>query len=321
MLNDFSKNYCLLCKNQSLKIKPTRYAYFKIAFCKVCGFWFILPRPPKAELNNIYQDFSNKMENFVLSEAQAKRIVKKWNGFIKKYNHKAEKILEAGCGSGHLLFGLKHYGYEVFGCDVSQKAKDLAKNDYGLEIENCELPDDSLRQNFDVLILSHLIEHLVLFKDFLNNALQFLKPSGILIMACPNANSLGFRIFKGKYSQVSPPVHLNFFNKKTIGLLLKNQCQVLTVQTTSYDSTCRNSFFFNFVDSLLFLFGMSKLSQKKDKLGDRPVRNEIFNGASNDIKKMRKYVRIYLQVILFPLFWVLDKLGLGDNVVVTARKV
>jgi SAM-dependent methyltransferase len=312
----FSPSNCLLCNSSVVKAVCTNFSEFQLAQCQQCGFWFVLPRPSQQVLENVYQGFTNQMETLKFSAIKAKNNVSLWRLWLKKYAPSAKRILEIGCSSGHLLFGLKQYGYQVFGCDVSQEAVRLAKKHYDLDIFLSQFPQENQKAGFDVLLLSHLIEHLVSPKDFLKQALQFLKPQGILLLATPNLNSLGFRLFGNHYTMVSPPVHLNFFNKKTIRLLLFGSCFLVKFQTISYDSTGRNSFFYNFFASLL---GMSR--KPKAIPSGVPIEQpaKIVEPAPK-ILKIRKLLRRIIQLVLFPFFWIFDKLGLGDNLVIIARK-
>lgn len=316
--NPSEKISCLLCAGCHIKISRGLVADFQLARCRSCGFLFIWPRPTDSELADVYKNFTNRMEDAVISAKLSKEIVRPWHRLIQQHNLKAQKILEIGCGSGHLLFGLRHFGYQVFGCDVSEKARDLAKKDYDLDIFRGQFPPQILEKSFDVLILSHLIEHLVAPRDFLRDALRFLKPGGLLLLITPNLNSLGFRLFGRHYAIISPPVHLNFFNQDTLQRLLPSDFQLFYARTTSYDSTKRNSCFYNFFVSFLNIFKVSVRIKRSAVAVDRKIIEK--KPMPRALAVVRQSIRKSLQVFAWPVFWLVDKLGWGDNILIIARK-
>ena len=50
------------------------------------------------------------------------------------------------------------------------------------------------------------------FKEFF----RLLKKDGILLIFTPNANSIAFDYMMEKQNLVTPPIHLHYFNKKSI---------------------------------------------------------------------------------------------------------
>lgn len=104
------------------------------------------------------------------------------------------KILDYGCGFGQNLKKLKHNSYKnIYGVDINEQAIDsCAKNNLivkKLNLENLQNPYDF---KFDVIILTHIIEHIE--KSQIINTLnliknKFLTENGKLLIAVPNAQS------------------------------------------------------------------------------------------------------------------------------------
>jgi len=42
------------------------------------------------------------------------------DAFLKKYGTKHEKILEVGCGRGHIIAHLRNLGYDAYGCEYGK---------------------------------------------------------------------------------------------------------------------------------------------------------------------------------------------------------
>ncbi len=97
-------------------------------------------------------------------------------------------ILDVGCGTGEFVTSpIASLGYNVLGIDADEASIDWAKgkNKYS----NCkfELKDvGSVEGNFDVIILSEVLEHVPEPLSFLKNVTSKLTNNGILIVTVPN---------------------------------------------------------------------------------------------------------------------------------------
>ncbi|MCF7798450.1 class I SAM-dependent methyltransferase [Candidatus Woesearchaeota archaeon] len=117
---------------------------------------------------------------------------------ITKYVNKKDKILEAGCGPGKVVFPLLSEGYKIYGLDFS---KDLIKEcqDYSKKTKignpNSFVVGDILRleykEEFDVYMSFGVIEH---FKQreqrrIIKQAKKSLKKGGKVVITVPNSYS------------------------------------------------------------------------------------------------------------------------------------
>ena len=108
---------------------------------------------------------------------------------------KAEKILDIGCGGGHLgrLLKQRVEGREIWGVEMHGDAFQEARK--WLDHVHCE--DASTWQPpveegfFDVLIFADVLEHLLDPKATLEHYLRWLKPTGSVIMSIPNVRYWG----------------------------------------------------------------------------------------------------------------------------------
>ena len=112
----------------------------------------------------------------------------------QEIRNKDSKILDYGCGFGQNLKKLKHNNYKnIYGVDIDPTAIQSCQNNNlivkKLDLENLKNPYDF---KFDVIILSHIIEHIQKSKiittlTFIKN--EFLSENGKLLIAVPNAQS------------------------------------------------------------------------------------------------------------------------------------
>jgi len=104
------------------------------------------------------------------------------------------RILDYGCGLGQTIESLIKDGYEnCYGVDIEKSAIKFCKtNNLHVEELNLENLSNPFEFKFDIIILSHIIEHIS--KDEIINTLSlikrdFLVDGGSLLIAVPNAQS------------------------------------------------------------------------------------------------------------------------------------
>lgn len=153
--------------------------------------------------------------------------------FIVKEVGLGKKVCDLGCGDGSLGERLMKNNNLVFGADAVQPQVDIAKSK-GLEASVADLNSDSLSfesNNFDVVIATEVIEHLLSPDNLLDEAHRILKNDGKFIITTPNLASLGRRIFllfgKNPVIEVSPNEkravgHLRYFVKESLYGILKD---------------------------------------------------------------------------------------------------
>ncbi|URA09248.1 class I SAM-dependent methyltransferase [Thermospira aquatica] len=234
---------------------------------------------------------------------------------IVRHAKNAQHVLEVGCSTGYILYGLKQFRYEVTGTDISPKALQCAKEFYGLEhLYSAAFPPPSLYGSFDVIIMSHLIEHVTDPKNLIDEAIKFLKEEGILIIVTPHIDSFGYKIFKNHYPTICPPFHLNFFNKNSIQYMLREfEIVELKTESTKEDGNPIHNFG-------VAIANLTKVKEKlKKRLLSEPKDEEAPYTETRLFTFIRSVLRI-LQLIHFPFFFVMDKLGLGENILVVAKK-
>jgi 2-polyprenyl-3-methyl-5-hydroxy-6-metoxy-1,4-benzoquinol methylase len=98
------------------------------------------------------------------------------------------RVLDIGCGSGTLVDKLARTGYDSFGIDWSESAIDFAKKHrQGIFVHrDVETAFDVGALLFDIVVASHILEHLEHPYAFLRSVSKVLKPQGFLCIAVPN---------------------------------------------------------------------------------------------------------------------------------------
>jgi 2-polyprenyl-3-methyl-5-hydroxy-6-metoxy-1,4-benzoquinol methylase len=150
-------------------------------------------------------------------------------------NTHGKTLLDVGCGTGEFLKAGSDAGFNVTGIDVDATTTEHITKKYGFRTVTGLLgPDTFPPRNFDVVVLSHVIEHLQKPVELLAVIHGILKPGGLFVMCTPNSDSLEedihhiygrFRYDRSKCYYLSPflnPYHIIGFNLKSARKILED---------------------------------------------------------------------------------------------------
>jgi 2-polyprenyl-3-methyl-5-hydroxy-6-metoxy-1,4-benzoquinol methylase len=109
----------------------------------------------------------------------------------------------------------------VDGVDISanniRKARNL-RNKYVFDLNEQHWP---IKESYDYVIATDVIEHLLDIDNFMTNVRLILKDNGYLILTTPNAGSLGRRIFlligRNPFFEISKHKEVNCNNAEVVG--------------------------------------------------------------------------------------------------------
>jgi 2-polyprenyl-3-methyl-5-hydroxy-6-metoxy-1,4-benzoquinol methylase len=108
-------------------------------------------------------------------------------------NEEGKKVLDFGCDSGWLANKIKKAAPEkqVFGADINTAALKHAKKWYK-KVEFYEINKEFFKKNkFDIVIVSHVLEHIKEREDFMKNLSKILSNNGKIIIAVPQERIRG----------------------------------------------------------------------------------------------------------------------------------
>lgn len=143
---------------------------------------------------------SNPYQGYYSTSYKTKRAVDNNNASVKIIRNllrripyaSNNKILDVACGVSTLG---KSFGDNVYGLDLNiESAKHAAKHGIKFKLGNVENKWDFPNDYFDIVIASHIIEHVVNPDFLLLESKRVLKKGGILIIGTPNLASWFNRI-------------------------------------------------------------------------------------------------------------------------------
>jgi 2-polyprenyl-3-methyl-5-hydroxy-6-metoxy-1,4-benzoquinol methylase len=126
------------------------------------------------------------------------------------------RLLDVGCGNGGFLMLALQAGWQVEGLDLDAGAVQAARS-RGLEVHHGGIEVLGERSAcYDVITLSHVIEHVRNPVATLCRLYALLKPGGVLWLDTPNLASLGAMRFGPHWRDLDPPRHLVLFTPSSL---------------------------------------------------------------------------------------------------------
>lgn len=162
---------------------------------------------------------------------------------------KVSKVLDYGAGSCAQIYHLSALGVKYpLAVDFDPVVVNLAKQrGYNIiSVADFQNYDDK----FDVIILSHVIEHMYDPVREVSEILQRLQPDGKLIIEVPNCSSLMAKILANKWRGLEPPRHINIPSYDG----LKNFAKILDCKVTRVNAIFVEQFIINNSNSVRFKF-------------------------------------------------------------------
>jgi SAM-dependent methyltransferase len=221
--------------------------HFVVGYCYRCRLHVTTPVPAEDQIGKYYPKSyygSGKRFTGVIEDMLDK--LYSFRAWHIEQRQKPGKVLDIGCGRGLLLNKLRERGWEPQGTELSEDAAAFARDSLGLPVTTQRLEDTQFPDNeFDPVILWHVLEHVHAPKEMLREVSRILKPGGTLLVAVPNFGSWEARWSGKGWFHLDVPRHLTQFTLKTLrtslgeaGLTLKE----VNFFSTEYD-------FFSFIQS------------------------------------------------------------------------
>lgn len=212
----------------------------RIVKCKICDLMYANPQTDnvgaveknhltvKDQANDglVLQDFTPEKHQYMRKQVLQLNDYRKIIDFVEKDNKGT--FMEIGSYAGILLSEAKKRGWNVMGVEPLELPA-LYSESIGVPVireyfDAAEIEPESV----DVIVATHVIEHVSDPSAFLAKSNGVLKPGGKLVLETPTYDSLSFRILQHRERSVRCNGHLYFFTKKTLRALAeKNGFRIL----------------------------------------------------------------------------------------------
>lgn len=198
------------------------------------------PQPSAEKLGGYYES-----EDYISHSDATKGLVpflynaiKNWSlkskiKLVAKLSEGENRLLDIGAGTGAFCDIAKSKGWQVSGVEPNKKARTFAKQK---DIQLLDSLDHFNGQEFDVITLWHVLEHLPDLEKTIAKIEALLKPKGTLIIAVPNYKSFDANYYKQFWAAYDVPRHLWHFSQKSMRLLFSENMKLVKTKPMIFDS-------------------------------------------------------------------------------------
>lgn len=193
-------------------------------FCETCGFTCYLPRPQDRDIAGKYM-YSNKRAytrnrhheieevGMRLDNKRAERI---YRSCLQHLTKKSLNILDYGGADGKILTPFLNSNNRCFIIDYNDSIIP------GVMKVGNDIHDAVIDRKYDLIICSHVLEHVSDFIGLINKLKEHLEEDGIIYAEVPQ------EIWAGISLETDPVTHINFFTRNSfINLFLSTGFEVL----------------------------------------------------------------------------------------------
>jgi len=236
---------CLVCESENFEkiSEKDRYGlYYPVVICRDCGLVQTNPRMNQAAYNEFYNAEYRKLyvgtehagNDFFQLQLQKGKLIFDFLQENKAFTKPLEEmfVFEVGCGAGGILHYFREKGCEVKGIDLGEEYVEYGKNTYQLDLETGFLKDIQLTKKPDLVIYSHVVEHILEpDKEFIELKNK-IKDSTILYIEVPGIKHL-YPNYKMNLLRYLQNAHTYHFSLRTLQNLMSKSGFEL-VKGTSY---------------------------------------------------------------------------------------
>lgn len=222
---------CQSTESHEIRRMPDRLGLvpgeFHIAQCEnpECGVQYLDPMPDPGVKDPYFeqcwgserrQGILNRLGNWYNRKLDALEL---WR--LTRRLPAGARVLDIGCGNGDSLEILHRWGFECWGLDQSPAGITAVRDRIPIEVRLGSIYENDLGDGtFDMILMSHVMEHLPEPARAASEVRRLLKPGGIACLMVPNADSLEQRIAGWDWFPYLPPRHVVFYTPKSLAKLM-----------------------------------------------------------------------------------------------------
>ena len=243
--------YCPVCNhsNPQIAIESQDFSLtqqsFSILHCTNCSVRFTSPLPNQDEIGQYYQfdeyishtDVKEGWMNRLYHIVRSKTLAQKTNWIQSLFTGYKGHLLDIGAGTGAFAHAMQQKSWKVTGLEPDAATRERAYENYKLHLQSTDIIFELPVNEFDVITMWHVLEHVHALKPYLNQCFKSLKLHGRLIIAVPNYTSFDASYYKKYWAAYDLPRHLYHFSPKSMTILLNEMgFEIVSLKPMWYDS-------------------------------------------------------------------------------------
>lgn len=226
-----ARNHCPLCRSAELKDHLVLDG-IRTATCVACGFTFSRDTLQFTAIDQFYIDGYHDRRHMDGQRVNATINIELLRHFRPDIAGKA--VLDIGSGYGYLLDKARDSGASrTAGVELSHAQRNHSAKELRLETLG-QMDDLAAKDQFDIITVFEVIEHIPEPFEFIQRAIQHLKVGGSLIVGTDNFASDVVNVLGSQFPKWIPHEHVSFFTPQTLRQTLERSGSLRLADVRSY---------------------------------------------------------------------------------------
>jgi 2-polyprenyl-3-methyl-5-hydroxy-6-metoxy-1,4-benzoquinol methylase len=218
---------------------------FDIFHCSNCQLRFTQNVPDASSISKYY-----KSENYISHTNTSKGLVNRLYKLVRNISNRQKRtliekttglkhgnLLDIGSGTGYFAAEIQKANWEITALEPDAEARVIAQELNNVALVSTENLYQLPANNFDVITLWHVLEHVHELKKYIKQIKLLLKEKGFLFVAVPNYRSLDAEIYKEHWAAYDVPRHLYHFSPNAMKSLMDAEgLKIIEMKPMWFDS-------------------------------------------------------------------------------------
>lgn len=218
---------------------------FSIVHCNKCTARFTYPIPSQEEIGQYYKfveyishtDVKEGWMNSLYHKVRTRTLAQKTQWVQSLFTGYKGHLLDIGAGTGAFVHAMQKKGWNVKGLEPDENTRAKALENYQIHLAASDTLYTLPVNQYDVITMWHVLEHVHDLKPYLTQCLKSLKHNGRLIIAVPNYTSLDAKYYNKYWAAYDLPRHLYHFSPKSMSILLNEiGFEIVSLKPMWFDS-------------------------------------------------------------------------------------
>jgi SAM-dependent methyltransferase len=195
--------------------------------CLGCGLAWLDPIPDDATLAACFDDgyFNGGQpggyDDYERDAPLHRRNARKRLRFVERYAS-AGRLLDVGCARGYTLDVARESGWDVEGVEISPSiVAELEQRGIRVSKDLAEVAELEPGR-FDVVTMYQFLAHVGPQREFIENAVECLRPGGLLVIETWDRTSVAARALRTHWHVLAPPSVVWLHSKASLELLMRD---------------------------------------------------------------------------------------------------